>query len=120
MMAETLHEKTTRLAHVIAYGSHERQKRIIGEIIGDERARACRIINEYSNNTPDLAVAQMANDLVKAIAMGDDAAPASAASDEDNIIAWCGTNGAEWRRKDNRSPVHMTKPRRSLYVKEEA
>jgi hypothetical protein len=38
------------------------------------------------------------------------AAPASD-TDDDAIIAWCGTNGAEWRRKDNRSPELMTTPR---------
>lgn len=38
------------------------------------------------------------------------AAPASD-TDDDAIIAWCGTNGAEWRRKDNRSPALMTTPR---------
>jgi hypothetical protein len=28
----------------------------------------------------------------------------------DNIIAWCGRLGTEWRRKDNRSPADMTTP----------
>jgi MFS superfamily sulfate permease-like transporter len=67
-MNETLDERLSRLAHVISYGSHERTKRIIGEIIEEERAKACRIINEYSNNTSDMTVAQMAHDLIIAIA----------------------------------------------------
>jgi hypothetical protein len=71
-MTETLDEKTTRLAHVIAYGSHERQKRIIREIIEDERVRACRIINKYSNNTSDMIAAQMAHDLIRAIASAEE------------------------------------------------
>lgn len=36
---------------------------------------------------------------------------AASAGDEDAIIAWCGRNGTEWRRKDNRSPASMTTPR---------